>query len=96
MGKRPNVLVFMADQMTPLSLPFYGHKVVRAPHMAEVAAEGVVFESAYCNFPLCAPSRYVFMSGRLPSRIGAYDNAAEFPAEIPTFAMFGARVTGCP
>src|SRR3712207_9139955 len=76
----------MADQMTPLSLPFYGHKVTRAPHMFQVAAEGVVFESAYCNFPLCAPSRYVFMSGRLPSRIGAYDNAAEFPAEIPTFA----------
>jgi choline-sulfatase len=85
-GKRPNVLVFMADQMTPLSLPFYGHKVTRAPHMSQVAAEGVVFESAYCSFPLCAPSRYVFMSGRLPSRIGAYDNAAEFPAEIPTFA----------
>ena len=46
MGKRPNVLVFMADQMTPLSLPFYGHKVTRAPHMSQVAAEGVVFESA--------------------------------------------------
>lgn len=83
---KPNVLVFMADQMTPLSLPFYGHPVTRAPHMSQVAAEGVVFESAYCNFPLCAPSRYAFMSGRLPSRIGAYDNAAEFSAEIPTFA----------
>jgi len=85
-GKKPNVLVFMADQMTPLALPFYGHPVTRAPHMSQVAAEGVVFDSAYCNFPLCAPSRYVFMSGRLPSRIGAYDNAAEFPAQIPTFA----------
>lgn len=86
MTKRPNVLVFMADQMTPLALPFYGHPVTQAPHMAKAAAEGVVFESAYCNSPLCAPSRYAFMSGRLPSRIGAYDNAAEFPAEIPTFA----------
>ena len=86
MDKKPNVLVFMADQMTPLALPFYGHPVTRAPHMARVAAEGVVFESAYCNFPLCAPSRYVFMSGRLPSRIAAYDNAAEFPADVPTFA----------
>jgi choline-sulfatase len=84
--KKPNVLVFMADQMTPLALPFYGHPVTRAPHMARVAAEGVVFESAYCNSPLCAPSRYVFMSGRLPSRIAAYDNAAEFPADVPTFA----------
>ncbi|MCJ2142411.1 choline-sulfatase [Methylobacterium sp. E-066] len=85
-SRKPNVLVFMADQMNPLFLPFYGHPVTRAPQMAKAAAEGVVFESAYCNFPLCAPSRYVFMSGRLPSRIGAYDNAAEFQAEIPTFA----------
>ncbi len=85
-SEKPNVLVFMADQMSPFFLPFYGHPVTRAPHMDKAAAEGVVFESAYCNFPLCAPSRYVFMSGRLPSRIGAYDNAAEFQAEIPTFA----------
>ena len=74
MPKRPNVIVFMADQMTPLCLPFYGHPVVRAPHLSELAAEGVVFDSAYCNSPLCAPSRAAFMSGRLPSRIGAYDN----------------------
>lgn len=86
MGTRPNVLVFMADQMSPLSLPFYGHSITRAPHMAEVAAEGVVFESAYCNFPLCAPSRNVFMSGRLASKIGSYDNASEFPSGVPTFA----------
>jgi choline-sulfatase len=83
---RPNVVVFMADQMTPLALPFHGHAVTRAPHMAQAAAEGVTFESAYCNNPLCAPSRAVFMSGRLASRIGTYDNAAEFRAEIPTFA----------
>jgi choline-sulfatase len=85
-SEKPNVLVFMADQMSPLFLPFYGHPVTRAPNMAAAAAEGVVFDSAYCNFPLCAPSRYVFMSGRLPSWINAYDNAAEFQAEIPTFA----------
>jgi len=45
-----------------------------------------VFDSAYCNSPLCAPSRFSMMSGQLPSRIGAYDNACEFPASIPTFA----------
>jgi choline-sulfatase len=44
-----------------------------------------VFESAYCNSPLCAPSRYVFMSGKLPSAIGAFDNAAELPSEVLTF-----------
>ena len=45
-----------------------------------------MFDSAYCNSPLCAPSRFSFLSGLLPSRIGAYDNACEFPADQPTIA----------
>ena len=44
-----------------------------------------MFENAYCNFPLCAPARFSMLSGRLPSRIGAFDNAVEFPASVPTF-----------
>jgi choline-sulfatase len=83
---RMNIVVVMADQMTPFALPIYGNQVTHAPHMAELAAGGVVFDAAYCNSPLCSPSRAVFMSGRLPSRTGAYDNAAEFRSDIPTFA----------
>lgn len=52
------------------------------------AARGVVFENAYCPYPLCAPSRFAMMSGRLPSRIGAFDNGAEFAASTPTFAHY--------
>lgn len=85
--RRPNLLILMADQLTPGALPVYGgNPVVRAPHIDRLAAGGVVFDSAYCNSPLCAPSRYSFLSGKLPSRIGAYDNAAELPAEVLTFA----------
>jgi choline-sulfatase len=88
MALRPNLLVLMADQMTPGALPIYGHPATRAPVMERLAEHGVVFDAAYCNSPLCAPSRFSFMSGRLPSRIGAYDNAAEFGADIPTFAHY--------
>ncbi|MEE8500086.1 MAG: choline-sulfatase [Kiloniellales bacterium] len=84
--KRPNILIVQADQMAAAALPFHGHPVVRAPNMAALAEAGVVFENAYCNSPLCAPSRYSMLSGRLPSEIGAYDNAAEFPAAVPSFA----------
>ena len=56
------------------------------PTWTRLAAQGVVFENAYCNFPLCAPSRASLMSGQLASRIGVYDNAAEFPASVPTLA----------
>src|SRR6478736_2482547 len=85
-AKAPNFLIVMADQMAPASLPIYGHSLVPAPNMQALARDGVVFDSAYCASPLCAPSRASFMSGLLPSRTGVYDNAAEFSADIPTFA----------
>ena len=77
--RRPNVLILMADQLAAGALPAYGNRVAKTPHLDRLAREGVVFENAYCNTPLCAPSRMVFLSGRLPSATGGYDNAAEFP-----------------
>lgn len=85
-AKAPNVLIVMADQMAPAFLPVYGHAMTRAPNMLALARSGVVFNSAYCNSPLCSPSRASFMSGLLPSRTRVYDNAAEFGADLPTFA----------
>ncbi len=85
---RPNIVLIMADQLAPQFLPCYGHPLVKAPAIARLADEGVVFDAAYTNAPLCAPSRFVMMSGRLPSKIAAWDNAAEFPAEVPTFAHY--------
>jgi choline-sulfatase len=87
-GRRLNILLIMADQMAPAAMPTYGHAVTRAPNMAALGNAGVVFDNAYCNSPLCSPSRAVFMSGRLPSATQAYDNAAEFRADIPTFAHY--------
>src|ERR1700758_1410130 len=85
---RPNLLVLMADQLTARALRAYGGKVAKTPHIDALAAGGVVFDSFYCNSPLCAPSRYSFMTGQLPAKIGAFDNAAELAAEIPTFAHY--------
>jgi len=83
-----NILVLMADQMTPSSLRPYGNTVSKTPRIDALAREGVVFDSAYCASPLCAPSRFAFMAGKLPSKIGAYDNAAELPAQTLTFAHY--------
>jgi len=88
MARKPNILILMADQLTAAALPAYGNTVARTPYMDALARHGVVFECAYCNSPLCAPSRAVFMSGRLPSETGAYDNAAEFTSQVPTFAHY--------
>ena len=85
---QPNILLIMADQLAVSSLPFHGHPVVKAPHLNQLAQSGVVFDSAYCNFPICAPSRFSMLSGRLPHSIAAYDNASEFPSSMPTMAHY--------
>ncbi len=87
-AKKPNFLIIMADFMGALTLPPYGNTIAKTPSITSLAEQGVVFQNAYCNYPLCAPSRASLMSGLLPSQIGVYDNGAEFPASIPTFAHY--------
>ncbi|EJL28887.1 choline-sulfatase [Novosphingobium sp. AP12] len=86
MTKKQNFLLIMADQLAAGALPFLGKSPVKSPNLARLASGGVSFRSAYCNSPLCAPSRFSMLSGRLPSRIGAYDNACEFTSTTPTIA----------
>ncbi|WP_245587881.1 choline-sulfatase [Desulfovibrio inopinatus] len=97
--QRPNILLLQCDQLAASALSFYGNHVTKTPYMDALAEDGVVFTSAYCNSPLCAPSRFSMMSGQYPSRIGAFDNGAEFPGDIPTFAHYlraeGYRTTLC-
>jgi choline-sulfatase len=92
-GARPNVLVVMFDQVTPDALGCYGNPVVRTPAIDRLAREGVVFDAAYSNSPLCTPARYCMMTGQLPSATGGYDNAAYLPSTVPTFAHL-ARAAG--
>ena len=99
MSERPNILLVMADQLAASFLPVYGHPVVQAPALDRLAGDGVVFTSAYSNSPLCAPGRFAMVTGQRNSRIGAYDNASELPASVPTFAhhlrSLGYRTTLC-
>jgi choline-sulfatase len=83
---RRNVLLIMADQLAASWLPAYGRAMVHAPNLTALAREGLTFEHAYCTSPLCAPSRSAILTGRLASRIGVFDNAAELAASTPTVA----------
>jgi len=87
-SSQPNIIVIMADQLAPQFTGAYGHPVAKTPHLDALAARGMRFDAAYCNSPLCAPSRFAFMSGQLISHIAAYDNASEFKASVPTFAHY--------
>ena len=82
---RPNILFIMADQLSALATSPYGNRDVLTPHLQALADRGTVFERAYCNHPLCAPSRASMMAGQLPGRLPVNDNAEELPASVPTF-----------
>ena len=86
-SNQPHILFIQADQLKPQVLPAYGGPAA-TPHLDRLCEEGVVFENAYCNFPLCAPSRFSMLAGMLPSRIRAFDNGAELPASTPTMAHY--------
>lgn len=83
---RPNILLVMADQMAPHFTSTYGHPVVKTPHLDALAERGARFDAFSCHSPLCAPARFTMLAGRSVSSIDAWDNAAEFPAAVPTLA----------
>ena len=84
---QPNFLIVMVDQLAGTFFPDGPAAFLHAPDARRGwPSESVRFNANYCASPLCAPSRAAFMTGQLPSRTGVYDNAAEFPSSIPTFA----------
>lgn len=83
---RPNILIFMVDQLNGTLFPDGPAGFLHAPHLKALAARSVRFANTYTASPLCAPARASFMSGQLPSRTRVYDNAAEFGSDIPTYA----------
>ena len=82
----PNFLIVMADQMAPAFLPIYGHRLVRAPHIAGAGGKRRRVRQRLLQQPVVfAFARLVH--GRASAVADAvYDNAAEFSADIPTFA----------
>ncbi len=83
---RPNILIFMVDQLNGTLFPDGPAEWLHTPNLKRLAARSARFANAYTASPLCAPGRAAFMSGRLPSRTRVYDNAAEFASDIPTYA----------
>ena len=86
---KPNILYIMADQLAAPQLKMYNPKSqIKTPNLDKLAERSVVFDSAYCNSPLCAPSRMAMITGQLPSKIGAYDNASPIPEDTPTSVSY--------
>ena len=72
--ERPNILLVVSDDLTAC-LGCYGNSVCRTPNLDRLASEGVRFDQAYCQYPVCGPSRASFMSGLYPNRTKLLRNA---------------------
>lgn len=69
-----NVVLLMTDEHTPRVLGCYGDPLVRTPTLDGLAARGVRFTAAYCQNPICVPSRVSLVSGRMPCHLATFGN----------------------
>jgi len=79
---RYNVLLIAVDDLRP-DLGCYGNPLVRSPNMDRLARRGVRFERAYCQYPLCNPSRTSLLTGRYPTTVRVLDNNRYFRDDFP-------------
>ena len=82
-AKRPNVLFLMSDDLNNM-LGCYGDRLAHTPNIDRLAARGVRFDRAYCQFPLCGPSRNSMLTGLYPNSTGIQANAEVFRQTIPS------------
>lgn len=69
--QKTNVLFIIADDLN-CNLGAYGHYLVKTPHIDKLAKEGMLFTNAFCNYPLCGPSRASLMTGLYPDQTKHY------------------------
>ncbi len=71
-----NIVFLFSDEHTGTVMGNSGHPVVRTPHLDRLAKQSWTFDNAYCNYPICTPSRLSLLTGRYPHQIEAWDLGA--------------------
>ena len=82
-----NVLFIIVDDLRPL-LGCYGHPEIHTPNIDRLAQRGTLFNRAYCQFPVCNPSRASILTGLRPDTNGVEDNYTYFRETAPEAVTF--------
>jgi len=81
--KKLNVLFVASDDLNT-DLSSYGHPLVKSPNLDRLARQGIQFDQAYCNYPVCNPSRASLMTGLYPDQTQVRSNGGNFRKTIPS------------
>ena len=83
--KPANLLFILSDEHSRRVLGGYGHETIRTPNLDRLAASGVRFTDAYCNSPICVPSRAALATGRHVHKIRFWDNGIPYDGSVPSW-----------
>lgn len=86
--KKPNILLFVGDDMTWFDCQPYGNLEVKTPNIQRLADEGVCFDNMFTTTAMCSPSRQQLYTGLYPVRSGAYPNHSRVYDGIKSFASY--------
>lgn len=84
----PNIVIFLADDMTWRDCEPYGNPDVQTPHIQKLAQEGISFDNMFTSTAMCAPTRQQLMTGLFPVRSGAFPNHSKVYDGIRSFAHY--------
>lgn len=77
LGEQPNIVFFIADDMTYTDSSVYGHPDVKTPNLERLASEGMTFSRTFTGSAMCSPTRHMIYTGQFPVRNGGYPNHAK-------------------
>ena len=80
------MLFIFSDQHTRRALGAMKHPLIKTPNLDRLAAGGTLFSSAYCNAPICVPSRASLATGKFPFEIGSWDNSSGYRGNPKSWA----------
>ena len=95
--QKPNIVFFIADDISQEDFGCYGHPVLKTPHSDKLAAGGMRFDNAYLTISSCSPSRCSIITGRYPHNTGAPELHTKLPEDQVRFPelLLDTCVSGC-